>query len=108
MIKEIGNLSDAPAMSEKKDLTRNDLRFTLPRNNFVGNPIYHFRRWWLRIELERNDARKYEAKIMALKILELKTKSRGENVPLNITEQIEYYEGKLASLEKKIAEFEEG
>ena len=110
IIKKIETLSDAsvnPNDLNTDDLTINDKRFNLPMNKFTGNPIYHIRQWWQDWQIDRYEARKEDAKLTALKIAELQTKANGDNPPVNIQQQIEYYEDKLHKLEIKIKKFEE-
>lgn len=73
---------------------------------FVNNPIYHFRLWLADRDVAKYEALKDKKKLIELKLLELKSRENGEENS-KLRKQIEYYEGKLASTEYDIKQFDE-
>ena len=103
-VTRIKSLSDSAENTNNPTLT--DKLFKLPgKNNFTGNPIFHIRRWWLDKQFETYEKNKAEKKLLELKLAELKIKVNGDDVPLNIQEQIEYYEEQIQKYDRKIEEF---
>ena len=108
-IKSIDKLSDAEIGdpdSFHMSASRNDSNFNLPTNGFIGNPIYYIRLWMVDIDLNKLDILRDKKKLVELKLLDLKATSEGKPNP-KIQKQIEYYEDKLAGLERKIATLQE-
>lgn len=107
-MKKIKNLSDEPIRDES-ELTIKDKTFNIyGKSEFTGNPIYHMRRWWADREYEDYERNKYEKKLMQLKLAELQMVAQGENPPINIQEQIEYYEEQVNKYERKIEAYRRG
>lgn len=103
-IKAIDGLSNDPG--DNGNLSISDSMFSIPgRNNFTGNPIYHIRRWWQDREFDSYKKNQADVKLLELKLAELQAIASGNNVPLNIQTQIEYYEDEIKKYERKIEEF---
>jgi len=83
----------------------NDHKFSLPINNFIGNPIYHVRIWIEEIKFSRYEWMKEQRTIVELKLLELR--ARESMKPNSIkTGEVKYHEERLRALEEKITKFE--
>lgn len=104
VIKQLSSLSDDPETVESPSLL--DRLFKIPgKRNFTGNPIFHIRKWWLDRQFEAYERNKVEKKLLGLKLAELKIVASGEAPPINIQEQIEYYEEQIQKYDRKIEEF---
>jgi hypothetical protein len=79
---------------------------TLPVHGFIGNPIYHIRRWLVDLEIRKYNNLKEKKRLTELKLLSLKSKRDG-NVNNALEKQIEYYEDKIIRVEREIARIEE-
>lgn len=77
----------------------------IPTQNFVYNPIYHFRMWLIDKEVQRYEALKVKKEMIELKIHELQLEQQGD-VDRDLSNQIHYYENKLAGIEYKIEKIE--
>ena len=82
--------------NEKRELSHKYKGLSL---NFIGNPIYHLRLFLVDLEMLRLERLKNRRKLVELKLLELRSKD--PNDP-KIKKQIEYYEKKLETLDRKI------
>ena len=98
---EIGNV-DTFFMSASK----NDKKFNLPTNGFIGNPIYYFRMWLIELEVSRYEYLKDKKKLIELKLMDIQMRNNSNPDP-KLQKQIEYYEEKLAKIEYKISKTEE-
>lgn len=73
--------------------------------NFINNPVYHIRMWWIDREIRKYESLKLRKQMVELKIMELKARQNHENHD-KITKQLEYYEEKLSSVEYDIRKIE--
>jgi len=100
--KEVGitNNVNVGFLSDKiKIVTDSD---NLPTTNFVGNPIYHFRKFLVDLELKKLESLKDRKRLLELKLAELKQQQAGKPNDPKLQKQIEYYEKKLEQVEHKI------
>ncbi|QVD49177.1 hypothetical protein LUCX_107 [Xanthomonas phage vB_XciM_LucasX] len=72
----------------------------------TSSPVYLLRSAFARWQVAAHTMRKEEAKMVQLKLFQLKDAYAGRNDP-KIQEQIEYNEGRLARLREELANFEE-
>lgn len=75
-------------------------------SNFIGNPIYHLRLIIADYQIDKHNKRKEYKKTLELKLLYLKSLSKGEENP-NLEKQIDYYEKKVAKLTYKLRQLED-
>lgn len=113
IIEDIEKISDeiVPTKQEVSDAINNMLLMktgkliTLPQQNFVGNPIYHFRMWLIDRDSRRIESLRLKKQLIELRLMELKLNQEGTSDP-NLSKQIKYYEEKLADIEYNIEKYE--
>ena len=103
--KKIASLSSNPISEGHKGADAKFMGNVTAR--FDGNPLYSIGKWWVGRQHERNERRKVEAKLIALKVMDLKTQQNGEETSPAIKQQIEYLERRLTILDKEIQDYEE-
>lgn len=93
---------DAPDTIKDKDLS--------PKiNNFIGNPIFTFRRWLVNDEIDTLNSNKELKAMLELRLMELRNEEAGvtdEVAKEKLQKQIAWHEDKLASLDVKIEKIE--
>jgi len=99
-------ISDDPATMRELS-SANDLKFKLPVSGFNGSLLYSLGKWWVEFQLKRADAARDEKRLIELKLMELRARDNGGNVPTELSSQIAFFENKLRLLEKKIEDLEE-
>lgn len=105
IIDKLSDIEISADITEIKEVaSRNDLRYTMPAQNFNGNPLYFIGRWWVDFTIDRVNRLKDEKRLLELKIMELQEKEATSNVSTTLSKQIEYYEEKLTKIDKKIKE----
>lgn len=72
---------------------------------FIGNPIYHARLIWSTFAANRYHADKDKKMLLELRLLNLNTVYEKNPNP-RLQKEIEYLEGRIAGIDKKIREFE--
>ena len=68
---------------------------------FIGNPIYHIRKFLVDLEVNKYEKLKDEKRLVELKPQKLKLEQANKNDP-NLDKQIKYYEDKLEKIELRI------
>ena len=99
--KEVGikNNINLNYITEKIKVVNDD---SIGTTNFTGNPIYHFRKFLVDLELKKLESLKDRKRLIELKLTELKQKQQGNPDDPKLKKQIEYYENKLEQIEHKI------
>lgn len=69
--------------------------------NFVGNPIYHLRLWWLNLSKDTLRLANERKNLIELKLQQLKLKQNNDFDP-KLAKQIKFYEDELELTERKI------
>jgi hypothetical protein len=72
------------------------------KDNFVGNPIYHLRKFLVELELAKLERLKDKKRLLELKLLELKNELNNKPNDPKLQKQIEYYENKINQVDEKI------
>ena len=73
----------------------------LPVNGFVGNPIYHFRKWLVERDIEKIEALEDKRRLIRSELDKLRFEEAGEQSP-NVDKAIDYYESKLNKLDREM------
>jgi hypothetical protein len=84
--------------------TKEESSFDAPLGNFIGNPIFTIRKWWVDQKITRHNARKEKLELLKHKLAELRM---GNNITPKIGKAIKYYEEEIKSYEAQIADYEE-
>ena len=103
--KKIATLSSNPISEGHKGADAKFIGDVTAR--FDGNPLYTIGKWWVGRQHERNERRKVEAKLISLKVMDLKSQQNGEDTSEAVKRQIEYLERRLSVLDKEIQDYEE-
>ena len=105
-IKDIDSLTDVIVTANPEllnDITSpSDRKLMLPRNNFDGNPLVIFGKWWVDIKVSRAEKLEYDAKLLKLKLNALREQAENGGVSFELSKQIAYYETKITEIDKKI------
>lgn len=72
-------------------------------SNFIGNPIFSFRKWLVDKDIDKAKALEDTKNLIELRLLELRNQAAGESDNEGLRKQIEYYEDKLAEVDSKIS-----
>jgi len=97
----------APASMVDKFLASHGVFINMPATNgFVNNPIYHIRIWLVDRDVRKYEALKDKKKLLELKLLNIKMRNSGHHDG-KTKKQIEYYEERIAGIEKDIKDSEE-
>jgi len=97
----------APRSMVDKFLAAHGVFVNMPTTNgFTNNPIYHIRIWLVDRDVRKYEALKDKKKLLELKLLNLKMEKSGHHDG-KTKKQIEYYEEKVAGIEKDIKDTEE-
>jgi len=106
IFKDLPNLSDTLMSGSPVEVRHMasavDNNFPMGENKFITTWIYNVGKWWVEGQIETLEKAKDERRLVELKLLELRERETTGNVSANISQQIEYYEDKLARLNKKI------
>lgn len=76
-------------------------------SNFIGNPIFSFRKWLVDKDIDKAKALEDTKNLIELRLLELRNQAAGESDNEGLRKQIEYYEDKLAEVDSKISKLME-
>lgn len=76
-------------------------------SNFIGNPIFSFRKWLVDKDIDKAKALGDTKNLIELRLLELRNQAAGESDNEGLRKQIEYYEDKLAEVDSKISKLME-
>jgi len=76
-------------------------------SNFIGNPIFSFRKWLVDKDIDKAKALENTKNLIELRLLELRNQAAGESDNEGLRKQIEYYEDKLAEVDSKISKLME-
>lgn len=76
-------------------------------SNFIGNPIFSFRKWLVDKDIDKAKALEDTKNLIELRLLELRNQAAGESDNEGLHKQIEYYEDKLAEVDSKISKLME-
>ena len=76
-------------------------------SNFIGNPIFSFRKWLVDKDIDKAKALEDTKNLIELRLLELRNQAAGESDNEGLRKQIEYYEDKLAEVGSKISKLME-
>ena len=76
-------------------------------SNFIGNPIFSFRKWLVDKDIDKAKALEDTKNLIELRLLELRNQAAGESDNEGLRKQIEYYEDKLAEIDSKISKLME-
>ena len=76
-------------------------------SNFIGNPIFSFRKWLVDKDIDKAKALEDTKNLIELRLLELRNQAAGESDNEGLRKQIEYYEDKLAEVDSKISKIME-
>ena len=76
-------------------------------SNFIGNPIFSFRKWLVDKDIDKAKALEDTKNLIELRLLELRNQTAGESDNEGLRKQIEYYEDKLAEVDSKISKLME-
>ena len=76
-------------------------------SNFIGNPIFSFRKWLVDKDINKAKALEDTKNLIELRLLELRNQAAGESDNEGLRKQIEYYEDKLAEVDSKISKLME-
>ena len=76
-------------------------------SNFIGNPIFSFRKWLVDKDIDKAKALEDTKNLIELRLLELRNQAAGESDNEGLRKQIEYYEDKLAEGDSKISKLME-
>lgn len=76
-------------------------------SNFIGNPIFSFRKWLVDKDIDKAKALEDTKNLIELRLLELRNQASGESDNEGLRKQIEYYEDKLAEVDSKISKLME-
>ena len=76
-------------------------------SNFIGNPIFSFRKWLVDKDIDKAKALEDTENLIELRLLELRNQAAGESDNEGLRKQIEYYEDKLAEVDSKISKLME-
>lgn len=110
LIPEINKLSKDRLLIDNKDIAVINMisgfKSKIPLVNFIGNPIYHVKMWFVDKEINKYEVLKEKRKLTELKILELKARQASENNP-KLQKAVEYQEEKLAAIEYRIRKIEQ-
>ena len=91
----------------EKLIGKNSRLVSLPQaEGFRYNPIYHIRMYLVDREIAKYETLREKKKLIELRLLDLKLKSKNEENP-KIAKQIEFWEEKLAKTEYDIKEIED-
>ena len=111
IFKDLPNLSDTLLSGSPVEVRHMasavDNGFPMRDNKFITTWIYNVGKWWVEGQIETLEKAKDERRLTELKLLELRERETTGNVSANISKQIEYYEDKLARLNKKIKSMSE-
>jgi len=111
IFKDLPNLSDTLLSGSPLEVrhmaSAADNKFPMADNKFVTTWIYNIGKWWVEGQIQQLEKAKEEKRLIELKLLELRERETTGNIPANISKQIEYYEDKLASLNRKVKEMSE-
>ena len=97
-----GQVKDTMAVVGADKLDPLNLRF----NNVVFNPIYHIRIAITNWQHARDEQAKAEAEAIELHLMYLKEQREGKGLNGKLRKQIEYYEGRLNKLRKRLSDLE--
>ncbi len=108
--KDIGNikkLSTEPLTQQNKFRLSQEsypvsASFSLPVNDFIGLPIYHFRKWLVDRDVAKYKLLESKKKLIELKIINLESGESSEKTKKAIT----YYEKEIESIEYRLTEIE--
>lgn len=104
-LSEVGELPDTPVYDYTQD--ENSIKVAgVKVNNWLGNPIFSFRKWLVDKEVDKINALKEEKQLLELRLLELRNAAEGNNDNPQLRKQIQYYEDKIAGVEAKIVKLE--
>ena len=105
-IKDIDGLTDVIITANPELLNEitspSDRKLVLPRNNFDGNPLVFFGKWWVDIKVSRAEKLEYDAKLVKLKLNALREQAENGGVSFELSKQIAYYEAKVTAIDKEI------
>lgn len=76
-------------------------------SNFIGNPIFSFRKWLVDKDIDKAKALEDTKNLIELRLLELRNQAASESDNEGLRKQIEYYEDKLAEVDSKISKLME-
>jgi len=108
--KTVSKLSNDRVIADGKDngtlSVINPSGLTMKISGFIGNPIYHVKMWLVDRQMNRYEVLKEKKRLLELKIMDLKSRSAGEN-NAKLEKSIQYYEDKLSNVEYKMRKVEE-